>query len=90
MSMPVGLEGRLAERIVGTAMCLLNPHPGNKILCTNCGNAGLVTLPKSLVRLVPARAPSEIRAPKGCVFESDGGRNSTTNSSWSTSVRTSD
>jgi hypothetical protein len=29
MSMPVGLDARL----VGTAMCLLNPHPGNKILC---------------------------------------------------------
>jgi hypothetical protein len=34
MSAPVGLETRLAERIVGTAMCLLNPRPGNKILCT--------------------------------------------------------
>ena len=34
MSMPVGLDARLAERIVGTAMCRLNPTPGNKILCT--------------------------------------------------------
>ena len=32
--MPVGLDARLAERIVGTAMCRLNPTPGNKILCT--------------------------------------------------------
>src|SRR3974390_601157 len=32
--MPVGLGARLAERIVGTAMCRLNPTPGNKILCT--------------------------------------------------------
>ena len=34
MSMPVGLHDRLAERIVGTAMCRLRPTPGNKILCT--------------------------------------------------------
>ena len=34
MSMPGGLDARLAERIVGTAMCRLNPTPGNKILCT--------------------------------------------------------
>jgi hypothetical protein len=32
--MPVGLEARLADWIVGTAMCMLNPTPGNKILCT--------------------------------------------------------
>jgi hypothetical protein len=34
MSMPVGLDARLAERIVGTAMCRLRPTQGNKILCT--------------------------------------------------------
>ena len=34
MSMPVGLDARLAERIVGTTMCRLRPTPGNKILCT--------------------------------------------------------
>ena len=34
MSMPVGLDGRLAERIVGTAMFRLRPTPDNKILCT--------------------------------------------------------
>ena len=34
MGMPVGLEARLADRIVGTAMCRLNPIPGDKILCT--------------------------------------------------------
>jgi len=34
MSMPVGLDARLAERIVGTAMCRLHPTSGNKILCT--------------------------------------------------------
>ena len=34
MSMPVGLDARLAERIVGTAMCWLRPTPGDKILCT--------------------------------------------------------
>ncbi len=34
MSTPVGLDARLAERIVGTAMCRLRPTPGNKILCT--------------------------------------------------------
>ena len=34
MSMQVGLDARLADRIVGTAMCLLRPTPGNKILCT--------------------------------------------------------
>ena len=34
MSMPVGLDDRLAERIVGTTMCRLRPTPGNKILCT--------------------------------------------------------
>jgi len=33
MSMP-GLDARLADRIVGTAMCRLRPTPGNKILCT--------------------------------------------------------
>lgn len=33
-SMSVGLDARLAERIVGTGMCRLNPTPGNKILCT--------------------------------------------------------
>jgi hypothetical protein len=27
MSMRVGLDARLPERIVGTAVCLLNPHP---------------------------------------------------------------
>ena len=32
--MPGRLHARLAERIVGTAMCRLNPTPGNKILCT--------------------------------------------------------
>ena len=32
--MPVSLDARLAERIVGTAMCRLNPTPGNRILCT--------------------------------------------------------
>ena len=34
MGMPVGLDARLAEHIVGTAMCWLNPTYGNKILCT--------------------------------------------------------
>jgi hypothetical protein len=34
MSAPDGLDSRLAERIVGTAMCRLRPTPGNKILCT--------------------------------------------------------
>ena len=34
MSMRDGLDARLAERIVGTAMCLLRPTPGNKVLCT--------------------------------------------------------
>jgi hypothetical protein len=34
MSMPFGLEACLAERILGAALCLLNPTPGNKILCT--------------------------------------------------------
>ena len=34
MSMPVGLDARLAERIGGTTMCMLRPTPGNKILCT--------------------------------------------------------
>ena len=34
MSMPDGLDARLAERFVGTAMCRLCPTPGNKILCT--------------------------------------------------------
>ncbi len=33
MSMPVGLDARLADRIVGTAMCRPRPTPGNKILC---------------------------------------------------------
>ena len=32
MSMPVGIDTRLAERIVGTAMSRLHPTPGNKIL----------------------------------------------------------
>ena len=34
MNMPVGLDARLADRIVGTALCLLGPTSGNKILCT--------------------------------------------------------
>jgi hypothetical protein len=34
MNMPVGLDARLADRIVGTTMCRLRPTPGNKILCT--------------------------------------------------------
>ena len=34
MSMPVGLDARLAERIMCTAMGRLHPTPGNKILCT--------------------------------------------------------
>jgi hypothetical protein len=34
MTMRVGLDDRIAERIVGTAMCRLNPTYGNKILCT--------------------------------------------------------
>ena len=34
MGMRVGLDARLADRIVGTAMCRLNPTYGNKILCT--------------------------------------------------------
>ena len=34
MGMPIELDSRLAERIVGSAMCRLNPTPGNKILCT--------------------------------------------------------
>jgi hypothetical protein len=32
--MPVGLEARLVERIVGTAVHRMDPTPGNKILCT--------------------------------------------------------
>jgi hypothetical protein len=34
MSTPVGLDSRLAERIVSTAMCRLRPAQSNKILCT--------------------------------------------------------
>ena len=34
MAMPIGLDARLAERIVGTAVCRLRPTPGTKILCT--------------------------------------------------------
>ena len=34
MSMQVGLDARLAGRIVDTTMCRLRPTPGNKILCT--------------------------------------------------------
>lgn len=34
MSMTVGLDGRLTERIVGTTMCRLDSTPGNTILCT--------------------------------------------------------
>ena len=34
MSMPVGLDARLADRIACTAMGRLRPTPGNKILCT--------------------------------------------------------
>ena len=34
MSMPIELDSKLADRIVGSAMCRLNPTYGNKILCT--------------------------------------------------------
>ena len=34
MSMPIELDSKLADRIVASAMCRLNPTPGNKILCT--------------------------------------------------------
>jgi hypothetical protein len=34
MSMQVGLDARLAGRIVDTTMCRLRPTPGNKVLCT--------------------------------------------------------
>jgi hypothetical protein len=57
MSMPLGLDARLAERIVGTAMRLLNPTPSDKILCTKSASEDAILMAQYLPPIRSATLP---------------------------------